>query len=382
MSGRFEWSLEPNELSRLLAEKRAAGAHILDLTESNPTRAGFDYPAEIAAALADPRALVYEPSPWGSPAAREAVAALHKVDVDRVMLTASTSESYSFLFKLLCGPGDNVLIPCPSYPLFEFLAKLECVEVRPYALSYESGCWRVDFDAMRAAVDARTRAVCVVHPNNPTGSYLKVGEVRELTEIVARHDLAILSDEVFACYPLADEEARLDTLAGISDVPVFCLNGLSKMAGLPQLKAGWMLMNAPAGLREKLELVADTFLSVAAPVQHALPRLLESGALVREQIRRRTRENLRWLRTVAQPLLVEGGWYAVVPVEGEEEEELVLRLLRDRNVLTQPGFFYDFPAGQYLVLSLLARPEEFRRGVQWIIQEAPAASRPSSHASP
>jgi aspartate/methionine/tyrosine aminotransferase len=143
-----------------------------------------------------------------------------------------------------------------------------------------------------------------------------------------------------------------------------------------------MLMNAPAGLREKLELVADTFLSVAAPVQHALPRLLESGALVREQIRRRTRENLRWLRTVAQPLLVEGGWYAVLPVAGEEEEELVLRLLRDRNVLTQPGFFYDFPAGQYLVLSLLARPEEFRRGVQWIIQEAPAASRPSSHASP
>lgn len=369
MSGRFEWSLEPNELSLLLDAKRRGGARILDLTESNPTRAGFDYPPEIGAALCSERALLYEPDPWGLPAARRAVADLHGVEVERVMLTASTSESYSYLFKLLCGPGDNVLIPVPSYPLFEFLAKLECVEIRAYPLHFDGAAWRIDFDALGAAIDNGTRAIAVVNPNNPTGSYLKRSEVAELAAIAARHGLALISDEVFACYPLMEDAARVATLAEVKDVPVFCLGGLSKMAGLPQMKAGWMVMSAPAGLRERLELIADTFLSVSAPVQHALPTLLKLGEHVRRQISLRTEENLRWLERAARPLPVEGGWYAVLPIGDPEEDEFVLRLLGGHNVLVQPGFFYDFQEGGVVVLSLLTPPAVFREGVEILLEK-------------
>jgi aspartate/methionine/tyrosine aminotransferase len=393
-SNRLEWSLEPNELARLLAAKRGAGVRLLDLTQSNPTQAGFDYPPELLTALCAPSALRYEPSPWGIDSARAAVAAEHGVDASRVMITASTSESYSYLFKLLCSPGDNVLVPKPSYPLFEFLAKLESVELRHYPLRYESG-WRMDFEALASLVDKRSRAVLLVHPNNPTGSYLKRHELSALTELCERRNLAIVSDEVFSCYRFSDplaEQGRshdplgaaaglpdasiarsvalggepLSTLAGESRVLTFCLNGLSKMGGLPQMKAGWMILGGPDAERnraaELLELIADTFLSVSVPIQHALPEMLRLSRSVRDQIQQRTRENLRLLRTFCEPLHVEGGWYAVLPVD-TDEHDLVLQLAREDDVLVQPGFYYDFEEGNHLIVSLLTEPGEFREGL-------------------
>lgn len=403
-SNRLEWSLEPNELTRLLAAKRGAGVRLLDLTQSNPTQAGLDYPPELLDALLTPAALRYEPSPWGLDEAREAVAAEHGVDVSRVMLTASTSESYSFLFKLLCSPGDNVLVPKPSYPLFEFLAKLESVELRQYPLRYD-GAWRLDFEALASLVDRRSRAVLLVNPNNPTGSYLKRQELASLTGLCESRNLAIVSDEVFSCYsfpepvtgqgagnepgslrspsqpggaaPLlpgarttpsaAQSGEPLRTLAGESQVLTFCLNGLSKMGGLPQMKAGWMILDGPDAPRnraaELLELIADTFLSVSTPIQHALPAMLRLSRTVREQIRRRTLDNLRLLQTLCKPLHVEGGWYAVLPVD-RDEYEFVLQLAREDDVLVQPGFYYDFEAGNHVIVSLLTQPGEFREGLQ------------------
>lgn len=365
-SNRIEWALEPNELSVLLGEKRRVGAPLLDLTESNPTKAGFHYPNSIFEALSDPKSLVYEPTPWGLDRAREAAAAEHGVPSDRVMLTASTSESYSYLFKLLCSPGDNVLVPKPSYPLFEFLAKLEAVQIQQYSLDYEDG-WRIDFDELWSLVDSRTRAILLVNPNNPTGSYLHEEELPELYQFCEEHSLSIVSDEVFWNYPL--QESKRANLTSDSPVLTFQLSGLSKMAGLPQMKAGWIVLGGPEQKRQRaselLEVVADTFLSVSTPVQHALPELLRDGAGVRTQIHRRCQENLEHLQQVGSPLIVEGGWYAIQPIQADEYET-VLYLVREHNVQTQPGFFYDFDAGNQLVLSLLAPPEIFREGLERI----------------
>ncbi len=363
-SSRLQWDARPNRLAIALQARRAARAEVLDLTESNPTRAGFVYPAEeILAALADPRSLAYEPAPAGLPEAREAVARHHGVAPERVLLTASTSESYSYLFKLLANPGDEVLTPRPSYPLFDYLAALESVRVAHYPLEYH-GAWSVDLDALERAVTGRTRAVIVVNPNNPTGSFLKRHEMERL----ARLGLPIVTDEVFADYSFGRERAC--SLAGVEGA--FTLSGLSKVAGLPQIKAGWIIAPPPA--IERLELIADTYLSISTPVQHALPRLLAAGAAVREQIGRRVREHLDWLRAAirAAPacelLDVEGGWYATLRVPRTRgEEEWCLELL-DRGVLVQPGFFYDFEREAFLVISLLTRPEIFREGVSRLIE--------------
>lgn len=370
-SRRIPWELEPNEYSVLLERKRAAGAHLLDLTESNPTRAGFAYPREIAEALADARNLVYEPSPLGSLAAREAVAREMHVPVDQVMLTASTSESYSYLFKLLCDPGDCVLTPQPSYPLFEFLATLESVQLVPYWLRYGQR-WEIDFDWMEQAITERTRAVLLVNPNNPTGSFVTREEVSRLAAICRKHQLALVSDEVFACYPLGMPR-RVDWSEVEADSLVFRLDGLSKRAGLPQMKAGWMVVGGPGVARrramERLELIADTFLSVGTPVQSALPRLLELGAAVRRQIQDRTARNLGVLKEKAKPLPVEGGWSAILPLPpGTDEHGFVLRILEQENVQLQPGFFYDFEDEGYAVLSLLAQEDVFREGLDRVVR--------------
>lgn len=372
-SNRIEWSLDPNELSVLLGEKRRLGVPLLDLTESNPTKAGFHYPKGIVEALADPKALVYEPTPWGLLSAREAIAAEHNVDVDRVMMTASTSESYSYLFKLLASPGDNVLVPKPSYPLFEFLAKLEAVEIQQYPLRYE-GAWRIDFDELWRLVNSRTRAILLVNPNNPTGSYLHAEELPELWQFCEENRLSIISDEVFWNYPL--EETQRATLASDSPTLTFQLSGLSKMAGLPQMKAGWIVTGGPEDKRRRasdlLEVVADTFLSVSTPIQHALPDMLRLGGQVRHQIQQRCRNNMAWLRQAASPLVAEGGWYAIQPIESEEYDT-VLYLLRHHNIQTQPGFFYDFDEGNHLVLSLLAPPDTFREGLDRIVKNVSLA---------
>jgi aspartate/methionine/tyrosine aminotransferase len=359
-SSRFHWDLRPNRVTELLAAKRSAREEILDLTESNPTNAGLVYPTEeILGAFGNPRNLRYEPSAKGLLAAREAIGG----DPDRLLLTASTSEAYSYLFKLLTDPGDEVLVPRPSYPLFEFLATLESVRVVQYPLFYHEG-WSIDMHALASAVTDRTRAVVLVNPNNPTGSYLKRGELTELLEICKRHNLAIISDEVFADYAFEPDPERVTTLSAVDEVLTFSMSGLSKVCGLPQLKLGWIYTSGPRAdeAMTRLELIADTFLSVGTPVQHALPQLLEAGGSVRDQIRARTKANLALLPGC---LHVEGGWYATVRVpRTQSEEEWILHLLREHNVLVQPGYFYDFDSEAFLIVSLLTPPDVLGRGVR------------------
>ena len=376
-SSRFAWDERPNRLSRLLARKRSEGASLLDLTESNPTHAGLAYSPEILHGFEDPRILAYDPAPAGAMAARTAVADYYasrnaRVTPSRILLTASTSEGYGFLFKLLTDPGDCVLSPRPSYPLFEYLAAMESIEVRQYPLRYD-GAWGIDPHAVEAAIDSRTRAIVVVNPNNPTGSYVKRGELAALVAICRKHGIALISDEVFSDYAFADDVDRVSSLAGVEDCLTLSMSGLSKIAGLPQMKLGWIVVSGPADLQqrawEKLEWIADTYLSVSAPVQCAAARLLHAGEGVQRQIRERTAENLACARRIlagsaAGLLHVEGGWYVAVQLpQIRGEEEWALDLLERFDVLTQPGFFYDFESEAFLVLSLLTPPEIFREGV-------------------
>jgi aspartate/methionine/tyrosine aminotransferase len=363
-SSRFHWDLRPNRLTELLREKRRAGASVLDLTESNPTHAGIEYPREITAALADARALRYDPAPAGMPEAREAVVRHYAargltVTPERILLTASTSEGYAYLFKLLCDPGDDVLVPRPSYPLFEFLADMESVKVRQYPLRYH-GEWGIDREALSEAITSRTRAIIVVNPNNPTGSYLKRGEMEFLKGL----NLPLISDEVFADYAFAPDASRVATLAGAA----FAMSGLSKVAGLPQMKLGWIVV-PDAEAMERLEWIADTYLSVSTPVQCAAGTLLEMGETVQRQIRSRCAQNLRFAKEMlagspADVLNVEGGWCAPIKMPRiRTEEEWTLELLSGKDVLLQPGFFYDFESEAFLVASLLTPPPVFSEGV-------------------
>jgi hypothetical protein len=378
-SRRFHWDFRTNRLTQALEAMRRDGARILDLTESNPTRAGFEYPLEIVRAFDDPRMLVYEPSPAGAAEARQAVASYYaargeRVETGRILLTASTSEAYAWLFKLLTNAGDHVLVPRPSYPLFEFLANLESVEVRPYPLVYHGG-WAIDLDALAAAVSERTRAVVLVNPNNPTGSYVKRAELQTLSRLCAQRRIALISDEVFSDYALGEaaDAERVSTLVGVEECLAFSMSGLSKVAGLPQMKLGWIITGGPAKLRaeamEKLEWIADTYLSVGTPVTCAAARLLAAGESVQRQIRERTAGNLAVARetlagSAAGILAVEGGWYITVQMPRiRSEEDWAVELLSQESVLTQPGFFYDFESEAFLIVSLLTMPEVFREGI-------------------
>jgi alanine-synthesizing transaminase len=373
LSRRTSFDLSPNPLSVALARARAQGLAILDLTESNPTRASIPYDGEaILGALAARGSLLYEPAAFGLPSAREVVARHLALSPARVVLTASTSEAYGFLFKLLCDPGDEVLVPVPSYPLFEYLARLEGVTAVPYRLAYD-GSWHVDVDSARKAMGARTRALVVVSPNNPTGSYLKRAEMAELAAL----GLPIVSDEVFASYPLRDDPSRLaSALEGPAPL-VFALGGLSKLAALPQMKLGWIAVGgdearvAPA--LGRLEVVADAFLSVGAPVQHALATLLASRGTAEGAILERTRANLAVLRaavtsSAVSVLDVEGGWYATLRLPTTRSEEAwALALLERDGVYVHPGHFFDFESEAYLVVSLLTPPAIFADGVARIV---------------
>jgi alanine-synthesizing transaminase len=383
-SSRLHWDLRPNRLAQALAAAHRQGAEILDLTESNPTRAVFLYPAEsILSSLSNAHVLLYEPEPAGMRVARAAVADYYSargfaVEPSRIFLTASTSESYAWLFKLLADAGDEVLVPRPSYPLFEFLAQMELVRVVQYPLLYHES-WEIDLDALAQAAGERTRAIVLVNPNNPTGCFVKRRELQALVALCAERGLALISDEVFADYRFGADPEREPSLAGIDEVLTFCLSGLSKICGLPQMKLGWMVIGGPAALRseaaERLELIADTYLSVGTPVQHALPRLIELGDSVQKQIAARVGENLRGLEdlvpdsSAAQILKVEGGWYATVRVpRTKSEEQWCLELLEQDSVLVQPGFFYDFESEAYLVLSLLTPVDTFREGVKRVMR--------------
>jgi alanine-synthesizing transaminase len=376
-SHRLPFHLPRNPIANAIEQRRRAGLEILDLTESNPTRAGIAYPAdEILSGFHNAQSLVYDPASNGLRSARALVAGLYGVADSRVVLTASSSEAYSWLFKLLCDPGDEILTPRPSYPLFEFLAALESVRIRQYPLRYDGG-WFIDFEPLEASVHEKTRAVVVVSPNNPTGSYLKHWELDRLRQLCVRHNLALISDEVFADYALAPVDLR--SLTCVDDVLTFCLGGLSKMVGTPQMKLGWMIAGGPQGVRtealERIDLIADNFLSVGTPVQYALPSLLAARVGVQSQILDRLVANLAFLRDAVRAseafrlLEVEGGWYAILRApQVRSEEEWTLELL-SRGVLVQPGYFYDFEAEAYLVVSLLTIESTFREGVGRILCE-------------
>ena len=376
-SRRTGWTRAPNRLSAVVAARRRSGAPLVDLTETNPTRAGLRAPADVLAALADPAALAYEPEPLGQEAAREAIAADARrrgadIDPDRLVLTASTSEAYAFAFKLLCDPGDTILVPRPSYPLFEYLAGLESVQVEPYSLRYD-GTWHIDLAELAGALTERTRAIVAVSPNNPTGSFVKTAEADALRALAAAHGAAILSDEVFADFPLREDAGRALTLFADGPALTLCLGGLSKSCGLPQLKLAWMAIAGPAAAREearaRLEVVADTYLSVSTPVQQAAPAVLARTEELQAPIRARTLANLALLRdaaagTPATVLDVEGGWSAVLHVPAtRSEDEWVIGLAERDGVLVHPGYFFDFPREAYLVLSLLPPPAAFAEGV-------------------
>jgi len=372
VSSRLPPSLAANRLSQALECVRQTGTPIVDLTESNPTRVGFPYPSSMLAALSDERALHYDPHPFGLASAREAVARDFSrrsvtVNPDDVILTASTSESYSWLFKLLCDAGDTVLAPSPSYPLFEHLARLEGVGLATYRLDYH-GRWEVDVESIRAAPPS-TRALILVSPNNPTGSYVSARELEDTLAICRNRGWALIVDEVFADYPL-EAERPLTDIALRADVLAFTLGGASKMLGLPQVKLGWMVAGGSRDERREtlhaLEHIADTFLSVSTPVQIAAPSLLREGASIRAAIHERVRGNLSCARVVARKypscevLRVEGGWCATVRVPATRPEDvLVLELLESERVLVHPGYFFDFPHEAFLVVSLLVEQASF-----------------------
>ncbi len=373
--------LEPNALSATLATLRAEGRELLDLTGSNPTACGFTYPeAELLAALADPAVLTYDPDSRGSAPARAAIAAHHghSLQVDDLLLTASTSEAYGLLFKLLGDPGDEVLVPSPSYPLFEWLARLEGLVARPVQ-SYFHDRWHLDLGALEAAVTARTRAVVVVNPNNPTGHFLSTPEWTALTDLCARRSLALLVDEVFADYALEPPPDRLVTaLADLAPpCPVFVLSGLSKVAALPQVKLGWIAARGPdaAASLEALAFLADQYLSVSASAQAAAPTLLALAPALQEQVRTRLRTNLATLdgllagQAHLSRLPVEGGWSVLLrrpAVDGDQA--FAQRLLETRGVLVHPGSFFDLPGDGHLVLSLLTLPTRFGQGLAALLE--------------
>lgn len=381
-SSRTNWHRQPNRLTTLVENLRQAGRTFYDLTTSNPTDCGIEYPgAKILSAFSDAKALHYEPSPKGMLSARGAISSFYlsksvNVDPESIILTASTSEAYSMVFKLLCEPGDEVLVPVPSYPLFEFLAQLNDVVIRPYHLRYD-GEWHIDMATVAQSLTDRTKAIIIVHPHNPTGMFVKKFEVAALSTISEQHKLSLVVDEVFADYAFGEDHSRVLSTVSASNVLTFTMNGISKLAGLPQMKLGWIVVSGPAAKKNeaiaRLEIIADTYLSVNTPVQVALPELLECGTTIRNSIRRRVSENLNVLRRLVSGdsrctlLQSEGGWYAILQVPRiRTDEEWAMGLLQDEGVYTHPGYFFDFENNNVLVLSLLPELQLFEEGARRI----------------
>lgn len=383
-STRTAWELGENALAEKLRQRRARGDEVLDLTVSNPTACGFLYNAnDLLPPLAQPEALAYDPQPFGLPSARAAVAQYYRdhgseIPLEHLCLTTSTSEAYSYLFRLLCDPGDEVLIARPSYPLFDFIAQLDSVRLREYPLRYDPSAsidsahaWSIDFDALRAAITTRTRAIIVVHPNNPTGNFASIAERETIETLCIEHNLALIVDEVFLDYPDAPHKHPYSFAAPTGPALCFVLSGLSKVCALPQMKLSWIAARGPEpALHEaiaRLEVIADTFLSVNAPTQAALPHWLNRRGLLQDQIRERVSRNLAALdrrlhNTTAQRFALEGGWTVIfrVPrtVDGLSFSEAALT----HGVLTQPGEFYGLPEGR-AVLSLLTPPGTWDTGL-------------------
>lgn len=382
-SQRTTWPIRQNRLTELLDRRRRDGFPVLDLTTSNPTACGFAYPDEaLASALSNPSILRYAPDPKGLLSAREAVCGYYRhasamVDPADVLLTASTSEAYAYALTLLCDQGDSILVPSPSYPLFEYLAQMHGVVLESYRLRYDHG-WHTDIASIEAAVTGRTRAIVLVHPHNPTGAFLTIEEHRRIGELAASRGLALIVDEVFLDYGFDGTGGRMGTTAGVQDVLTLTLSGLSKIAGLPQLKGGWMVLSGPEELRraaaERLETIADTYLSVNTPVQIALPAILAGRGAVSSQIHERARGNFRTLRSLCpagSPCTVldsQGGWYGIIRMpKVRSDEEWALELLDQRGVFLFPGYFFDIEE-TCLVVSLLPEPALFQQGVRGVFE--------------
>ena len=382
-SNRTSWKLTPNRFTQAQASLREAGAEILDLSVSNPTRADLHYDADaIIGSLGQPEVLDYDPHPRGLLSARKAVANYYRtnhegyeLDPESIILTTSTSEGYSYVFRLLCNPGDEIVVPKPSYPLFEFLADLQDVRLVPYPLLYDHG-WQIDFPSLYQAVTQRTRGVVLVHPNNPTGSYTKPSERNDLSHFCEGNGLALIVDEVFLDY--AHDGVARQSFAENKDALTFTLSGLSKISALPQMKVAWVVTSGPEERKNvalsRLEVIADTYLSMNAPLQLATPALLDQRKSLQPLLLDRVRENVRELdRQLARQktcsrLDVEGGWYAVLRVPAtQSDEDLAIDLLRKVGVLVHPGHFYDFSSDGYLVLSLITPTAAFREGVHRVL---------------
>jgi alanine-synthesizing transaminase len=376
-SQRTNWNTEESELARAHRLRLQADLPIADLTASNPTRCGFRYSPELLAALTNPKALDYDPQPRGSLVARQAICDYYSslgapIDPSQIVLTTSTSEAYSFLFRLLCDPGSELLVPQPSYPLFDFLAVLDDVRVRPSSLVYDQG-WQIEPEGLRRAITAQTRAIVLVHPNNPTGHFTKPWEAEELARICREFDLSLIIDEVFLDYGISAIGVSFAT--GLDGVPVFVVSGLSKIAGLPQMKAAWIAATGPNQIEalDRLEVIADTFLSMNAPVQCALPGWLSGRAEIQNQIRNRVAGNLaEFDRQLADlPALhrleVEGGWYAVLRIPAVAPDEQTVLALLERGVWVHPGYFFGMAESGWLVVSLLASETEFSTGVTRLV---------------
>jgi alanine-synthesizing transaminase len=376
-SRRTDWRLTPNRFTEAVQEVRASGKEILDLTASNPTQAGIEYdgPA-ILDSLRNPKSLDYDPQPKGLLCARDAVVAYYEergeeVDPERLVLTTSTSEGYSYIFRLLANPGDEVLVPKPSYPLFDFLAELQDVKLVGYPLLYDHG-WQIDWPSLESAVSDKTRAIVLVHPNNPTGSYVSAAECEQLSRLGRDREQALIVDEVFLDYP--HDGSRRASFVANQGALTFTLSGISKISGLPQMKLAWIAVSGPeedvSAAIQRLEVIADTYLSLNAPVQLATGTLLQQRKKVQSQLMQRVRANLAELdrqlagQKSSARLSVEGGWYAVLRVPAtQSDQDLAIALLRNTGAMVHPGHFYDFPRDGYLVVSLIPPEKEFREGM-------------------
>ena len=379
-SQRTDWKLTPNHFTRAVEEVRQSGREILDLTVSNPTRVGIVYDGSaILDSLRSPKSLDYDAQAKGLLSAREAVAAYYAdrgehIDPEQLVLTTSTSEGYSYIFRLLANPGDEVLVPKPSYPLFDFLAELQDVKLVGYPLLYDHG-WQIEWPSLESAVTERTRAVVVVHPNNPTGSYVAAGERERLSELCHERGLALIVDEVFLDY--AHDGSRSSFVANDGAL-TFTLSGISKISALPQMKMAWIAVSGPRPdmdmAVQRLEVIADTYLSLNAPVQMAADVLLGQRKKIQPQLMQRVKENLAELdhqlagQKSSERLDIEGGWYAVVRVPVmQSDEELAIALLRNAGTMVHPGHFYDFPRDGYLVTSLITRENDFCEGISRLL---------------
>jgi alanine-synthesizing transaminase len=387
-SRRTNWKLTPNKYTLALQEIRSSGEPLIDLTISNPTECALAYDSKaILNAFQNANALHYEPEAKGLLNARQEVVRYYRdehnvtVDPNAVILTTSTSEAYSYIFRLLCNPQEEVLVPKPSYPLFDFLGDLQDVRLIPYSLHYAQG-WFIDFESLKRALTSKTRAILLVHPNNPTGSYVKPEEVQRLNAFCLENELALIVDEVFLDYSL-ENRPRI-SFVGNHDALTFTLSGLSKTAALPQMKVAWMVTTGPTNQTqaalERLEVIADTYLSLGSPTQCAFPQLLVQRKTLQPQLLNRIRNNWACLKSSlrdireCEPLDVEGGWYAVLRINRKvSDEDLSIELMRQAGVIVHPGHFYDFPNDGYLVVSLISQEQDFRNGIDKLLKHLASA---------